>query len=58
MMRFEEAVLMKRPDIMLVYGDVNSTLAASLVCAKLQIPVGHVEASQRLGKGERQWAEY
>lgn len=32
---------------MLVYGDVNSTVAAALVCAKLLIPVGHVEAGLR-----------
>lgn len=32
---------------MLVYGDVNSTVAAAVVCAKLQVPVGHVEAGLR-----------
>ena len=47
MMRFEEVVLRKRPDLVLVYGDVNSTVAAAIVCAKLQIPVGHVEAGLR-----------
>lgn len=47
MMRFEEVVLQDRPDLVLVYGDVNSTVAAALVCAKLQIPVGHVEAGLR-----------
>jgi UDP-N-acetylglucosamine 2-epimerase (non-hydrolysing) len=47
MERFEPVVLEQRPDIVLVYGDVNSTLAASLVCSKLLIPVGHVEAGLR-----------
>jgi len=45
--RFEPVVLEQRPDIVLVYGDVNSTLAATLVCSKLLIPVGHVEAGLR-----------
>jgi UDP-N-acetylglucosamine 2-epimerase (non-hydrolysing) len=47
MMRFEEVVTHKRPDLVLVYGDVNSTVAAALVCAKLLIPLGHVEAGLR-----------
>jgi UDP-N-acetylglucosamine 2-epimerase (non-hydrolysing) len=47
MMRFEDEVLSRRPDLVLVYGDVNSTIAASLVCAKLMLPVGHVEAGLR-----------
>lgn len=47
MTRFEPVVLKSRPDLVLVYGDVNSTLAAGLVCAKLQIEVGHVEAGLR-----------
>lgn len=47
MARFEGVVLKDRPDIVLVYGDVNSTVAAALVCAKLLIPVGHVEAGLR-----------
>ena len=47
MMRFEEIVLAQRPDLVLVYGDVNSTVAVALVCAKLLIPVGHVEAGLR-----------
>lgn len=47
MQRFEAVVLEHTPDLVLVYGDVNSTAAAALVCAKLLIPVGHVEAGLR-----------
>jgi len=47
MSRFEPVVLERKPDIVLVYGDVNSTVAAALVCAKLLIRVGHVEAGLR-----------
>jgi len=49
MQRFESFVLERKPDMVLVYGDVNSTLAAALVCAKLLIPVAHVEAGLRSG---------
>jgi UDP-N-acetylglucosamine 2-epimerase (non-hydrolysing) len=47
MQRFEPIVLDLKPDLVLVYGDVNSTVAAALVCAKLLITVGHVEAGLR-----------
>lgn len=47
MIRFERTVLEQSPDWVLVYGDVNSTVAATLVCAKLGIAVGHVEAGLR-----------
>jgi len=47
MTRFEPVVVERKPDIVLVYGDVNSTVAAALVCAKLQVQVGHVEAGLR-----------
>ena len=47
MTRFEPVVLGAKPDIVMVYGDVNSTVAATLVCAKLRIPVAHVEAGLR-----------
>jgi UDP-N-acetylglucosamine 2-epimerase (non-hydrolysing) len=47
MMRIETVIEEQSPDLVLVYGDVNSTIAAALVCAKLHIPVGHVEAGLR-----------
>lgn len=47
MLRFEAVALERRPDLVLVYGDVNSTVAAALVCGKLGIRVGHVEAGLR-----------
>jgi UDP-N-acetylglucosamine 2-epimerase (non-hydrolysing) len=47
MMRFEQTCLEDRPDLVVVVGDVNSTMAATLVAAKLLIPVAHVEAGLR-----------
>ena len=47
MIRLEPVVLERQPDIALVYGDVNSTVATALVCAKLGVQVGHVEAGLR-----------
>jgi UDP-N-acetylglucosamine 2-epimerase (non-hydrolysing) len=47
MSEFERVVLERKPDMVLVYGDVNSTVAAALVCAKLLIPISHVEAGLR-----------
>jgi len=47
LLSLEPPIREMRPDIVLVYGDVNSTLAAALVCSKLLIPVGHVEAGLR-----------
>ena len=49
MSKFEPVVIAHGPDIVLVYGDVNSTVAAALVCAKLGIRVGHVESGLRSG---------
>lgn len=47
MERFEPVVLEEKPDWVLVVGDVNSTLACALVCAKLPVRVAHVEAGLR-----------
>jgi UDP-N-acetylglucosamine 2-epimerase (non-hydrolysing) len=47
MTKLEMVLLEETPDLVLVYGDVNSTVAAALVCAKLGVPVGHVEAGLR-----------
>ena len=49
MVAFEEICQRQRPDCVLVVGDVNSTLACSIVAKKLHIPVAHVEAGLRSG---------
>lgn len=49
MLGFEKLCLEQRPDAVLVVGDVNSTLACSIVAKKLNIPVAHVEAGLRSG---------
>lgn len=47
MIEFEKIVMQEKPEIILVYGDTNTTLAGALVGAKLKIPVAHVEAGIR-----------
>ena len=49
MIAFERLCTEDRPDLVLVVGDVNATVACSLVAAKLHIPVAHVEAGLRSG---------
>jgi len=49
MLAYEQICLAERPDWTIVVGDVNSTLACSLVAAKLLIPIAHLEAGLRSG---------
>jgi UDP-N-acetylglucosamine 2-epimerase (non-hydrolysing) len=52
MVEFEKVLQKEIPDLVVVVGDVNSTLACSIVAAKLLVPVAHVESGLRSGDRE------
>jgi len=47
MIKFEQTLLKEKPDLVIVFGDVNSTIACSLTAKKLHIKVAHIEAGLR-----------
>jgi UDP-GlcNAc3NAcA epimerase len=47
MLKLEAQMLEKKPDIIIVFGDTNSTLAGAMIAAKLNIPIIHIEAGLR-----------
>lgn len=48
MVKLEKLFISEDPDMILLYGDTNSTLAAAITAAKLQLPIAHIEAGPRM----------